>query len=415
MTKSQTLALRRSSIRQRLNEIAGLEGDALTDEIRAECDRLTAEYRDVETRWRAATVSEGEELEKRAAEAGGETAEERETRELRGRIKLGAYFQAAAEERGVEGAEAEYNAARRLRNGYFPLDLLVEERATTNVDAEANQGTWLDRLFAESAATRLGVSFQSVMPGTAAYPVTSAGATGAQRGRGEAAADAAWSVSVKELKPTRNGVKATFSVEDSMRLPGLEEALRRDLGMALVDAVDRAIFLGDGDANEDTSDIVGLLTAPGVVAHTLTQGEKTVAQIVLGEFAGMLDGKHAGAFGDLNIVLAVGANTLWESQIIPAGQGLHPTTIGMFLRRAGLTFAARGDLDDGTADGDLGGFVGRARGIEGAAVAAVWESGQLIRDPYSEADKGQVSLVMNYLWSFGLPRASNFARVTFTA
>ena len=38
-----------------MNEIAGLEGDALTDEIRSEADKLTAEYRDVETRHRAAT------------------------------------------------------------------------------------------------------------------------------------------------------------------------------------------------------------------------------------------------------------------------------------------------------------------------------------------------------------------------
>ena len=43
MTKSQALQLRASEIRTRLTEIAGLEGDALTDEIRGECDTLTTE------------------------------------------------------------------------------------------------------------------------------------------------------------------------------------------------------------------------------------------------------------------------------------------------------------------------------------------------------------------------------------
>ena len=38
MTAVQTLELRSSAIRSRLNQINGLEGDAYTDEIRAESD-----------------------------------------------------------------------------------------------------------------------------------------------------------------------------------------------------------------------------------------------------------------------------------------------------------------------------------------------------------------------------------------
>ena len=58
MLLSQKLALRVSEIRQRLNLIAGLQGDDLTEEIRSESDALGTEFRDVETKWRASLIAE---------------------------------------------------------------------------------------------------------------------------------------------------------------------------------------------------------------------------------------------------------------------------------------------------------------------------------------------------------------------
>ena len=75
MTNSQRLTLRASEIRQRLNEIAGLDGDALTDEIRAESARLGTEYADVETRRRAAIIAEDVETRKTATEPDAEHRE----------------------------------------------------------------------------------------------------------------------------------------------------------------------------------------------------------------------------------------------------------------------------------------------------------------------------------------------------
>ena len=49
MTNAQKIRLRLSEVRQRLNEISGLEGDAFTDEIRAEAETLQNEYADLET------------------------------------------------------------------------------------------------------------------------------------------------------------------------------------------------------------------------------------------------------------------------------------------------------------------------------------------------------------------------------
>ena len=50
MTNAQKIRLRLSQVRQRLNEISGLEGDAFTDEIRSEAESLQTEYADLETR-----------------------------------------------------------------------------------------------------------------------------------------------------------------------------------------------------------------------------------------------------------------------------------------------------------------------------------------------------------------------------
>lgn len=60
MTNAQKIRLRLSQVRQRLNEISGLEGDAYTDEIRSEAESLQTEYADLETRHQTAIVAEGE-------------------------------------------------------------------------------------------------------------------------------------------------------------------------------------------------------------------------------------------------------------------------------------------------------------------------------------------------------------------
>ena len=110
MFRSQTLAIRLSEIRQRLNEVAGLEGDALTDEIRAEADKLTGEYRDKETQHRAALVAESDE--ERAAEGifGNGDGEPAEVRALLGRVRLPDYLGAAAAGLGLSGAPAAVTA-----------------------------------------------------------------------------------------------------------------------------------------------------------------------------------------------------------------------------------------------------------------------------------------------------------------
>ena len=212
-----------------------------------------------------------------------------------------------------------------------------------------------------------------------------------------------------ELKPTRNSVHAVFSREDDLRNPGLQDALTRDLRMALVDAVDLAVFEGDADANEDGADITGLQTATNVVEEELTQAEKVKGADVLGAFALMIDGKHATAGSDLRVVLSVGAQRLWMSTLANTGNAAD-TTISEFLTRAGIAFSARGGIDTATTAGKFGAFVGRSRGIEGAGIARSLGPTECSSvDPYSSARSSEVNLSLSAFWAFGLvPRSEQF-------
>ena len=358
-----------------------------------------------------------------AAEAEPETPEHRqdnpagtELRELRSKVEFGKYVAAAMSGNGVsDGPEREYNQHLGIADNYFPLALLAgqfEERAARDGDAQASQGTWLDRIFNETAAERVGISFRPVPPGVATFPVTTAGGSPAQRGRTQAAGESTYTVDVTDIKPARRAVHGIYSIEDDMRLPGLSEAIERDMKMAMVESVDRAVFNGDTGANENTADITGMRTA-GISESTLTQSNKAKADETLKLFLALVDGNHAGTLGDLHVVTSVGANTLWYGSI--HNSAADNQTIAQFLMASGLSWMARGSIDANTANGDFGAYVGLGRGIEGAGIAAVWEQGQLIRDPFSGADSGNVQLTLNYLWQLSFPRTDNFKRLKFVS
>ena len=400
-----------------MGELAALEGDAYGDAEATEVRTLTTELGSLEERFRAAVISEGEASATRDAAHRATDGEGAELRSLASRVHLGEYLAAASEGRAVEGAPAEYNEALKIRRDRFPLRLLApaapEVRATTNADGEASQGRWLDRLFATSAARYLGVTMESAAPGLKPYPIVSAGATAAQQDRSETTTDAAWTVSSVEAKPKRNSARVIISMEDDLRLPGLESALRRDLAMAVSDGVDRAVFLGDSGPSTASYDIVGLDSAAGVVEQNISQADKVKFSETADAFNGFVDGIHAAGNDDLNVVAAVGAHRLW-CRTLPVTN--ESASLKDLLGRMGVNWRVRGNIETNTAAADWAAFIGRARGIEGAAVAVLWSGdGILLRDPYSGAADGEVALTLSYYWDFQVVRGSSFGRIHFTA
>ena len=128
-------------------------------------------------------------------------------------------------------------------------------------------------------------------------------------------------------------------------------------------------------------------------------------------FLEYVDGQYAASLSDVRIVASVGTNVLWYGSI--HAPTVDNQSIAQFLTASGLSWTARGGIDASTANGDFGAYIGLARGIEGAGIAAVWEQGQLIRDPYSGATSGEVQLTLNYLFQVAFPRTANFKRLKY--
>ena len=412
MTPLQTLEIRAGEIRGRLSELAGTA--EMTDEVRAELDSLRVEYTDNDRRQAALKLAGDAPPD--PVESATETREGKELLELRESVEFGKYVAAAMGARGVSnGPELEYNQHLGIGENYFPLELLgrgLETRAKRDGDAEGNQGTWLDRVFNGTAAEYLGISMRPVAPGMAAFPVTSAGGAPVQRGREEAVAESTYTIAITEIKPSRAAVHGIYSVEDDMRLPGMSEAIERDMRMAMVEDVDHTIFQSDAGANEASGDVTGLRTA-AISETTLTQANKVKADETLKAFLAFVDGQYAASMADVRIVTSVGSNVLWQGSI--HNSAASNQTIGQFLMASGMTWRTRGGIDTNTANGDFGAYMGLSRGIEGAGIAAIWEQGQLIRDPYSGATKGEVQLTLNYLWQLAFPRTDNFKRLKFVS
>ena len=169
MAPVQKLELRMSDLRRELAD--ALEADApdpetvqrLTDELRAAAANLVAAKLlalDPEE-----TVTETRQFDSKLAE-------------LRESVDLTKHVKAALAGTVAQGGpEAEYNDEMKINAGWFPLDLLTrqaEERAKRAGDGMASQATWLDYLFAGTAAERLGITFRPVGSGTHSVPTFSA-------------------------------------------------------------------------------------------------------------------------------------------------------------------------------------------------------------------------------------------------
>ena len=337
--------------------------------------------------------------------------------ELRASVDLSRHVKASLAGTVVQGGpEAEYNEELNIDAGRFPLDLItrqLETRAARDGDGAASQATWLDYLFAGSAAERVGVSFRPVAAGVHTIPTFSAAPSGVQRARAEAVAEGTFTLAVSEMTPKRSAVYGIYSVEDESRLGGMSDAMVRAMSGGIASAVDLAIFKGDSGASGTDADIAGFQTALAAGREvTITQANKVLAAGTLAAFAGMVDGRYANAMGELMAVLSVGANTLWGSTVPNSANG-NQRTLAAILRENGLAWTTRDGIDTATANGDFGGYIGKAQGIDGAAVASVWNQGRLVRDEFTSKAKGEIELSLDYQWDFAVVRDANFHRVKF--
>ena len=411
MTTKQKLEIKQSKARERLAALLKIEkrSDAETTELGATTDRL----QELEVEVRAAIFAEDAEVQKDAAEgkdAGdgldGLDAEGRELEKLRNKAKLGRFLQAAAGGDGPrDGPEKELREAEGHTDArILPWCMLdprkdqengdVRQAADAATSAPANVGRSqemiLGRVFANTAASFLGVMMPSVPVGERVYPVISSGAEGETLAKGSAKDAEQAAFEVRVLSPKRLHARYIFRTEDSAAFQGLESALRTDLSGALGEALDKAILVGDGTE----PNVSGFFNRdPEPVDATDTASQSQVRKAIAGE----VDGRYAMKGKDVSLLVGSPTYAFWAGSVNSDSDATalkYIEDLSYDLRVSAHVPAAAGDLQEALS----------VRGY-GSAVAPMWSS-RLIRDEYSGASKGEVALDLVMLFAFDVVRSS---------
>lgn len=436
MTNKQKIELRLSEVRQRLNEIAGIEGDAFTDEIRGEADALQTEYADLEIRHRAAITSEAEEEARMQGAFGDGDGESAEIRQLMGAVSLADYLSPASAGVGIEGRAKELNEALKVeavgKSGGVAIPWAVLAGPTPPEKREAERRAFTDtgdyaggiaarpilqRLFGPGILDALGVRIDSVPSGRTEWPLLTGGVAPTQKAEGTAAdAAVAASFTTETLKPKRLTGRYEYTHEQASQVPGIEEALRRDLADAVRSKMSDLALNGDEDTNAHEPDgFYQKLDEPDVPGAMATYAD------FAGSPASAVDGIHAQNEMQVSVVLGVASYRL-AAKTYRTGAGSDESASEALKRRsmsciassyvpAAPTSGGRANVQDGNIFHGAGPNGGGS--MRGDSIAAMWPTLEVIRDPYSQASQG-VILTWVSLWDLEAAfRADAYKRIAF--
>ena len=367
-------------------------------------------------------MAEGEE-EQRAAgqfeDAGGESAE---VRSLLGRVSLTDYLTPAGAGLGLSGAAAELNAALEVPivggggGVAVPWRMLagperreqrpegMERRAFTDTGDYAGGITArpiLQRLFGTDIMQSLGVRMDSVPAGRSEWPLITNGVAPVTKAEG-AAADAAVSAtfSTETLKPKRLTGKYEYTHEQAAQVPGIEEALRRDLADAVRAKMSDLILNGDEATNAHEPD--------GFLTTLARDANNPPAVAAFADFAGLagrgVDGIHAGREGEVAVVVGIEtfqlATRVYPSTGSESGSEALTRRAAMFAGSSFIPDAPAAGANQDVQDGNIlhaAGPNGGGADMRGDSVAAMWPTLEIVRDIYSQASQGVV-LTWIALW-----------------
>ncbi len=397
MTQAQKHALRLSEVRERLNVIGRLEGDAYSAEIRTEETALQTEYPELERRYRSALIVEAE----AETAAAGQFGDDAKLRELESRASLGAIFDSVVNGRSPDGPEAELQAHYGIGENQIPLSLIrppaVEEhRAITPAptDVGASQAPIIPAVFPGSVAAFLGVDMPSVPVGDAVYPVLTSRATvGGPHTDSTEVGETTGAFTADVLSPARLQASFSYRRTDAARFRGMSEALRQNLNDALSDALDAQVIAG---AN-------GLLGA-GVLTANDASAVATFATYRSELAYSRIDGRFASVAGDIRAVM--GSAVYAHAATTYRGNTADDSALDSLMRvSGGVRVSAHVPA---VVSGKQNVIV--RRGARRDMVCPIWESTTLIRDEVTGAKKGEIVLTAILLHATKLLRADGFRK-----
>ena len=295
MTAVQTIQIRLSECRQRLNTL--LQVETRSAEEQTEMEALTTEVSAKEPELRAALAAEDD---KQEVVTTGDS-ESRELRQLTGRANAGAILLAVTEKRNSIGAELELQQHHKLAENQIPLDLLrVEQRAAGVTTAPTNVGTSQAEIvapvFANGAGAFLGITRPTVAAGDAVYPVLATRPTvGGPHSDSTDVPETDSTFDADLLAPQRIQASSMYRRVDAARFPGMDAALRMALNAGLEEKLDYEVLRG----------VEGLLTGSKLANHNKS-GETTHAQYLSQFCFGRVDGRYAAEQSDIKVLMGSG-------------------------------------------------------------------------------------------------------------
>ena len=383
MTILQKLQLRQSEIREKLNMLLGR--DERSENETAELESLTGEGQALEVELRAALIAEPDPQEVVTDTGDPET---RERLEIRSRTGLADFLSAAAGGREVSGAAAEYASACGVSPlGRLPLDIFgngqPETRAVTSGPAvDGPVEAPVPYVFQRSAAASLGIAMPSHGAGAVQIPRVTTAPPADTLAKDAAAPSTAAVIALDSQTPKRIAGQFEVRAEDLAVYPALEAVLGESIRGALSNELDEEVF------NGPAAGLNGLFAQAADVA---VAGAVESYSTGIGRFAALVDGQHAYSLADLRCV--VGPSTYAKfmgliSDGIPLADYLESKLGSFRVSNRMPAVAAKGQKGIVTLNGG-----------PSPIRIYIWSALEIIRDPFTGAGAGKVTLTATALVS----------------
>ena len=388
MTNLQRVQLRQSELRQKINDLLGVEDRS--DEQNNELADLTGKMTAVEVELRAALVADDTERTTKPTE----DAEDRERRELRSKTGIADFVRAAAVGGEVTGAAREFAEACGVPvAGHLPLAMLPETRAVE--DRAITAGPAVDGavqpavpfVFERTAAAAVGVTFTTVGMGQVQIPSVTTAPPAAAKAKDAAAPNTAAVIALASRAPKRITGQFEIRVEDLAVYPELESVLSESIRNSIGNTTDEQVFNGTG-AGDDLSGLFKLATDVNADSDKLEYGTGVA------KFAGLVDGQHAYGWSDIRAV--IGSDTFALLSTLYRGANADTSLVDYLMMKLGaLRVSNRMPAAASSAQKGIVTLMASGDPIR----VYVWNALQMVRDPYGGAGAGKVTITATALVS----------------
>ena len=205
----------------------------------------------------------------------------------------------------------------------------------------------------------------------------------------------------KTISPVRAQARYLFGVETTVRVDGVENALRADARSVLADKLDSLAINGQAAVTDTSPAVEGILSA--ITAPT-DPTSSAGADEFLDAFLDRIDGKYSVDASNVRLLINADAYKRARKQKTSTGDFLFGRLPATDRIRASANLPATSStISQGLTY--TGGRVGMYQ--------PVWRGIQVVRDPYTRAANGQVALTVIMLVGQALVDANPYARVAF--